>query len=60
MKSRKFEKLSFIESHDELKIDFKSKYDIFIKIIYSKLSKILKESNSNFNYNYNFNFKKKM
>ena len=58
MKLRKFEKLLLIKLRNESKIDFKDKYDAFIKTIYSKLLKILKKG-FNFNSNYNFNFKKK-
>ena len=60
MKSCKFEKLSFIESRDDSRIDFENKYDIFIEIIYSKLSKKNLKKEFDFNFNYNFNFKKKM
>ena len=56
MKSRKFEKLLFIELFDELKVDFENKYDVFIKIIYLKSPKISEKNNFNFNFNYNSNF----
>ena len=46
MKLYKFEKLSFIESRNESKIDFKNKYDTFIKILYSKLLKKKIKKNS--------------
>ena len=57
MKLRQFEKLLLIELRKESKINFKNKYDIFIKIIYSKLLKILKKY---FNFNFNFNFREKI
>ena len=58
MKLCKFEKLSLIESRERSKTNFKNKYNIFIKTIYSKLLKVLKEYLSS-NSNHNFNSKKK-
>ena len=59
MKSRRFEKLSLIESHKGPKIDFENKCDIFIEAIYLKLPKISKKY-SNLNSNHNFNLREKI
>ena len=59
MKLHKFKKLLLIKLRNESKIDFKGKCNIFIKIIYLKLSEILKK-NFNFNFNYNSNFKEEI
>ena len=57
MKLCKFEKLLLIKLCDGSKIDFESKCDIFIEVMYLKLSEILRVS---FSPNYNLNFKEKI